>query len=96
MKRNQTILQNKKVKLKKISLSTLKKILQGLIAFIFKFKTSEVRFRKRYNVCKTCDKIDFTGKECYVKGTQPCCSVCGCSLALLLRSKDGECELKKW
>lgn len=26
-----------------------------------------------------------------VKGTQPCCGECGCSLSLKLRSMDSEC-----
>jgi len=42
-------------------------------------------------ICKECPKIDTVGLTCMVTGTQPCCSVCGCSLALKLRSLDSSC-----
>ena len=41
--------------------------------------------------CKKCPLLDTTGTSCAVVGTQPCCSVCGCSLALKLRSLESEC-----
>jgi hypothetical protein len=31
-----------------------------------------------------------------VPGTQPCCSKCGCSLSLKLRSLSSECPVGKW
>jgi hypothetical protein len=35
--------------------------------------------------------MDTVGTDCAVVGTQPCCAVCGCSLALKLRSLESEC-----
>jgi hypothetical protein len=29
-------------------------------------------------------------------GTQPCCGICGCSLAFLQRSLSSSCEAGKW
>jgi len=43
--------------------------------------------------------MDNQGLSCVVTGTQPCCSICGCSLSLKLRSLDSECphpEGAKW
>lgn len=45
----------------------------------------------RMKECKKCDKLDTSDATCVVKGTQPCCSVCGCSLALKLRAMESEC-----
>jgi hypothetical protein len=47
----------------------------------------------RETICKTCEHM---GTECMVPGTAPCCNLCGCSLALKLRSPSSECDLKKW
>ncbi len=47
-------------------------------------------------ICKTCPNIDLKGDKCYVAGTQPCCSICGCSLELLLRSLSSKCVAGKW
>ena len=30
------------------------------------------------------------------KGTQPCCSECGCAMGLKLRALSTECPLDKW
>lgn len=50
-------------------------------------------------ICKICPYIDNNGTKCYVPGTQPCCSKCGCSLSLKLRSLASGCgdeENPKW
>jgi hypothetical protein len=35
--------------------------------------------------------MDTVGTSCMLVGTQPCCSACGCSLSMKLRSPDSEC-----
>lgn len=50
----------------------------------------------RLAICNICPKKDDQGKDCIVPGTQPCCSSCGCSLSLKLRSLSTECPDKKW
>ncbi len=35
--------------------------------------------------------MDTTGLTCVITGTQPCCGICGCSLAMKLRSMDSIC-----
>ena len=48
-------------------------------------------YNERLQICKDCPLIDYTGAGCAVHGTQPCCSECGCSLSLKLRSPESEC-----
>lgn len=42
-------------------------------------------------ICNLCPLLDAKGDKCGVPGTQPCCSECGCSLALKLRSLESSC-----
>jgi len=58
---------------------------------IFKRSPVEKIYNERIKICKECPKMDDIGLTCVITGTQPCCSVCGCSLALKLRSLDSEC-----
>ena len=74
-------------------------ILKGLKNKLFKTSDVEVMYEKRLKVCKECTLYDILGTNCYVVGTQPCCSECGCSLGIKLRSPDSECghpEGAKW
>ena len=75
------------------------KILEGVKNRIFKKEHIEEVFNERMEICKKCPFIDEKGDECYVPGTQPCCSKCGCSLSLKLRSLSSGCgdeENPKW
>ena len=72
------------------------KILEGIKNRIFKQEHVEEIYAERKSICDGCPKQDKTGDKCYAPGTQPCCSVCGCSLQLLLRSLSSECEEGKW
>lgn len=72
------------------------KILEGLKNKVFKDEFVEVVSRERFAVCNKCPELDTTGDKCMVPLTQPCCSVCGCSLALKTRALSAECDLKKW
>ena len=72
------------------------KIAEGIKNRIFKQEHIEEIYAERKKVCDGCPKQDKEGSKCYAPGTQPCCSVCGCSLQLLLRSMSSECEEGKW
>ena len=72
------------------------KILEGIKNRVFKQEHVEEIFLERKKICDGCPKQDKKGDNCYVPGTQPCCSVCGCSLQLMLRSLSSECEDGNW
>lgn len=67
------------------------KILEGLLNNTFKKEHVEAIANERLSICNTCPKRDDVGSTCFVAGTKPCCSVCGCSLKLKLRSLSSEC-----
>jgi hypothetical protein len=71
-------------------------ILEGVKNKIFKKKDVEDIADLRWMHCVTCKALDETGKNCAVKGTQPCCSDCGCSLGLKLRALSSSCPQGKW
>jgi hypothetical protein len=48
------------------------------------------------DICNECPSKDAIGKECMIKGTQPCCMLCGCSLGFKTRSLSSSCPAKKW
>lgn len=73
-----------------------KLILEGLRYRIFKTKLSERVYEKRSAICATCPNRTMDDHKCFVPGTQPCCSLCGCSLSLKLRSLSSECPAGKW
>lgn len=39
---------------------------------------------------------DDQGKQCAIPGTEPCCRLCGCSLAIKLRSLASNCPENRW
>ena len=63
----------------------------GFKNLIFRTDYTEEVYHMRMKECKKCPMLDTLGTDCEVIGTQPCCSVCGCSLALKLRSLESEC-----
>ena len=71
-------------------------ILEGIKNRIFKQEHIEAEAAYRYAICKTCKLIDNEGGSCLAPGTQPCCSDCGCSLALKTRSMSSSCPKGKW
>jgi RNA polymerase-binding transcription factor DksA len=73
-----------------------KQIMEGLKNSLIRKSYIEAIASDRYKICKECDKKDDTGKECAVPGTQPCCSLCGCTLSLKTRSLSSECPAGKW
>lgn len=42
-------------------------------------------------ICNLCPLIDHEGNKCAVRGSQPCCSECGCSLSFKLRAMETSC-----
>tara|TARA_R100001443_G_C3300915_1_gene165264 strand:+ start:319 stop:630 length:312 start_codon:yes stop_codon:yes gene_type:complete len=73
-----------------------KQILEGIKNNIFKKKHIEDIAEERFSICKNCSFFDTNGKNCTVLGTQPCCSLCGCSLKLKTRSLSSACPESKW
>ena len=73
-----------------------KGILEGVKNSIIRDELVEDIARMRYDICDECEHIDNKGKQCAVKGTQPCCAECGCSLQFKTRSLSSECPLGKW
>lgn len=73
-----------------------KQILEGITNSIIRDETVEEIARLRFSICDDCEHLDTKGKECAVKGTQPCCAECGCSLGFKTRSLASACPLGKW
>jgi hypothetical protein len=73
-----------------------KKIFFGFYNLIFKSKSVEDVAAARMKICNDCIFQDKEGSTCLVPGTQPCCKVCGCSLAAATRSLSYECPKGYW
>ena len=74
-----------------------KQILEGIKNKLFKDEHVEAVAKDRWeNACVRCDFLDREGTKCTVKGTQPCCGDCGCSLGFKLRSLSSSCPQGKW
>lgn len=74
-------------------------ILEGVKNKIFKKEHVEEIAAERMEICKGCPFIDLEGSKCEVRGTQPCCGKCGCSLSLKTRSLASNCgdeENPRW
>lgn len=71
-------------------------ILEGITNTIFKKEHIEEVYVARMEVCDGCEQQDTVGDKCAAKGTQPCCTTCGCSLRFKLRSMSSSCPLNKW
>lgn len=52
--------------------------------------------RRRMLICNNCPHIDKVGSSCFVQGSQPCCSQCGCSLEFKTHAPEAECPLNYW
>jgi hypothetical protein len=73
-----------------------KEIMEGIRNAMIRDEFVEMVAKLRSDVCDACDLKDTKGKSCAVKGTAPCCSSCGCSLAFKTRSLSSECPEGKW
>lgn len=71
----------------------------GFMNWLFPTTLTEKAYKERIEICKACPLIDNLGNHCFVAGTEPCCSACGCSLTLKLRDLTEQCphpEGPKW
>lgn len=73
-----------------------KQILEGITNTIIRDEFVEEVAEQRMIICHACPKKDIEGNECVVPGTQPCCSLCGCSLKFKVRALSTECPDGKW
>mgnify|MGYP003641113678 CR=1 FL=1 len=78
------------------ALGNLDQIAEGIKNRIFKNADVEAVAKMRFQECKICPLIDREGKSCAVPGTAPCCSDCGCSLGLKIRSMSSDCPKGRW
>ena len=78
------------------ALGNLDKIAEGIKNKIFKNDDVEAVAKLRWMECKLCPLLDKKGKSCAVPGTQPCCSDCGCSISLKIRSMSSDCPKGRW
>jgi len=79
--------------------SNRKAILEGIKNSIFKDEHIEQIAAERMSICVECPDLNDKGNDCLVSGTQPCCSQCGCSLHIKLRSLSSGCgneEEPRW
>lgn len=72
------------------------KIAEGIANSIFKKEHVEEVAAARAAICNACEHQDKTGKSCVMPGTQPCCSLCGCSQALKTRALSASCDDNRW
>ena len=72
-----------------------KQIAEGIKNNIFKQEHIEALAAQRLKICKECSFFDTIGTNCEVPGTQPCCSICGCSMAFKSRSLSSACPHNK-
>jgi len=70
-----------------------KQIFEGITNSIIKDAVVEQVADLRYEICYTCEH---KGRKCAVKGTAPCCNLCGCSLAFKTRALSTECPDGRW
>ena len=73
-----------------------KQILEGIKNSIIRDEFVEEVAEQRMLLCHTCPKKDIEGNTCLMPGTQPCCSLCGCSLSFKVRSLSSDCPAHKW
>lgn len=78
------------------ALKNIDKIYDGVKNNLFKKEYVEVIAKSRIKICETCEFYDTKGTDCLAPGTQPCCSVCGCSMTFKSRSMSSECPKGKW
>jgi hypothetical protein len=73
-----------------------KQIMEGVINSVIRDEFVEEIAAQRLELCKSCVRKDDEGSSCVVPGTQPCCNLCGCSLAFKIRALSAECPDLRW
>jgi len=71
-------------------------IMEGITNTILRDKFVEKVAEERSKICDACPRKDMEGDSCLVKGTGPCCNLCGCSLNFKLRALSAECPDLRW
>ena len=51
--------------------------------------------KQRQNICKTCDKLNYTFEK-YLKKLLPKCKVCGCFMHMKWLMEKEICPVGKW
>jgi hypothetical protein len=69
-----------------------KQIFEGIMNKLFTSQHVEEIAAKRMEVCNSCPHLDKEGTKCFLPGSQPCCSHCGCKLAFMTRSLSSGCS----
>jgi len=72
------------------------KIMEGIKNKVFQKDHIEAIAKERMEICNSCPNIDKTGSSCVLPGSQPCCSMCGCTLSLKTRSLSSGCDNNFW
>jgi len=80
----------------KTIINNFTQIVEGIINSIIDNDYVEHVAEERNAICFSCEDIDHEGKDCLAPGSQPCCSLCGCSLYFKTRSLSSECPAGKW
>ena len=73
-----------------------KQIMEGVKNALIRDKFVEEVAAQRREICNACVRKDDVGTSCVVPGTQPCCNLCGCSLAFKTRSLSSDCPDLRW
>lgn len=73
-----------------------KQIVEGITNTVIKNEFVEHVSSLRMEICNECPEKDNIGDQCVMPGTQPCCSLCGCSLSFKTRALSTACPAKKW
>jgi hypothetical protein len=68
-----------------------KHIFEGIKNNIFKKEHIEKIAAERMAICLSCPSIDKEGSKCLGPGLQPCCGLCGCTLAFKTRDLSSSC-----
>ena len=78
------------------ALKNIDQIYDGIKNDIFRTEYAEKIAASRIKICESCKEFDTEGSKCMAPGTQPCCSLCGCSMKWKSRSMSSECPAGKW
>lgn len=71
-------------------------IWEGLWNSMFSSKPIKKMALERKVICEVCPHLDKTGDKCFVPGTQPCCSLCGCKMAWKWFAPKEDCDDNRW
>lgn len=86
---------NKLIKIIK-ALPKIKTIIRSFYTFETKqdLLNKDDKYKQRINICMSCENVDNEGKSCVIEGSQPCCSICGCSIKI--KAIYDKCPINKW